>query len=54
MLGASCVTTYGRHVQYGLTNSAHQTMTDLQLQAIVREIHSQQLTLGEVMVWGRI
>ena len=54
LLGVSRMTIYRRRVQYGLVHPAYQTLTDAQLQATVREIHSQQPTLGEVMVWGRI
>ena len=48
------MTIYRRHVQYGLVHPARQTLSDAELQATVREIHAQQPTLGEVMVWGRI
>ena len=48
------MTLYRRRVQYGLVHPAYQTLNDAQLQATVREIHSQQPTLGEVMVWERI
>ena len=54
MLGASRMTIYRRRIEYGLTNSLHLTLSDQQLQVVVREIHAQQPSLGEVLIWGRL
>ena len=41
MLGVSRMTIYRRCVEYSLTNSLNLTLSDQQLQVVVREIHSQ-------------
>ena len=54
MLGVSRMTIYRRRVEYSLMNSLNLTLSDQQLQVVVREIHSQQQSLGEVLMWGRL
>lgn len=47
-LDVSRMTIYRRRVEYGLTNSLHLTLSDQQLQVVVREIHSQQPSLADM------
>ena len=54
LLGVSRMTIYRRRAAYGLLNSARQTMSDEQLRSVIRDIHSLQPALGEVMIWGMI
>ena len=55
ILGVSRMTIYRRRVEFGLLNSNTQTIiSDEQLRNVVRELHSSQPNLGEVMVWGTL
>ena len=54
ILGVSRMTLYRRRAEFGILSSPNQFIGDEQLYSMVREMHSFQLGLGEVMIWGRI
>jgi len=50
------MTLYRRRAEFGILSSPNQFIAigDEQLYSMVREMHSFQPGLGEVMIWGRI
>ena len=48
------MTLYRRRAEFGMLGSPSQVIGDEQLHSMVREMHSFQPGLGEVMIWGRI
>lgn len=54
ILGVSRMTLYRRRAEFGMLGSPSQVIGDEQLHSMVREMHSFQPGLGEVMIWGRI